>query len=92
MRTKLKNEYFSTLANNINEASQARRVEEEFRLSKNYTMTKATNIKLISNDKLTAHFQDHLKDRPTDIQPEVLNPENVPHIGTMLLTRNSMVI
>ena len=43
-------------------------------------MTKDANIKLISNDKLTAHFQDHLKDRPTDIQPDILNPENFPHV------------
>ncbi len=80
MRTKLRNENFSDLANNINEASQARRVEEEFRLSKNYTMTKVSNTKLISNDALSAHFQDHLKERPIEIQPEVLNPESFPHV------------
>ena len=42
-------------------------------------MKKYANIKLISNDKLTAHFQDHLKDRPIHIQPEVLNEENIFH-------------
>ena len=34
MRNRLKNEYFSNLANNINIASEERKIEEEFRLCK----------------------------------------------------------
>ena len=34
LRTKLTNDYFSNLANNINMASEQRKVEEEFRLCK----------------------------------------------------------
>ena len=80
LRVKLKNDYFSKLANDINIASEARKVEEEFRLSKSYTMTKHSEMKLISSDKLTDFFKDHLKEKPVDIQPEVLNPEIFPHI------------
>ena len=38
MRTKLKNNYISNLAKNINLANESRKVEEEFRLCKTYTM------------------------------------------------------
>ena len=53
MRNRLKNEYFSNLANNINIASEERKIEEEFRLCKNYNMHKNSDSKLITNDKLT---------------------------------------
>ena len=61
MRNKLKNEYFSSLANEINTAAEARRIEEEFRLCKSYTMHKNTETNLISSEKLTDFFKDHLK-------------------------------
>ena len=61
MGTKLKNDYFLKLANNINTAGEARKIEEEFRLSKNYTMNKHTDTKLITSEKLTEFFKDHLK-------------------------------
>ena len=80
MRTNLKNQYFSRLANNINLASEARKVEEEFRLCKNYTMSKTTEQQLIINDKLNNFFQDHFKENDIEIEPEVLNPEHYPHI------------
>ena len=80
LRIKLKNDYFSKLANNLNVASEARNVEEEFRLCKTYTMAKHSEINIISSEKLTEHFKDHLKERVIEIQPEVKNPENYPHI------------
>lgn len=80
MRTKLKNDYFSKLADNINTVSEARKIEEEFRLCKTYTMTTHTNSNLISSEKLTDFFQDHLKEKPIDVQPEVINPERYPHV------------
>lgn len=80
MRTKLKNDYFSALANNINFASEARKVEEEFRLCKDYRMTKNSDKKVISNDKLATFFEDHFKEKHVELQPEVTNPENYPHI------------
>ena len=78
MRNKLKNEYFSSLANDINNAAEARKIEEEFRLCKTYTMHKNTDTNLISSEKLTDFFKDHLKEKPVDLQPEVLNPELFP--------------
>ena len=53
MRTKLKNDYFSNLAKNINSANESRKVEEEFRLCKTYTMSNHSDKQLVSNDGLT---------------------------------------
>ena len=61
MRTKLKNNYFSNLENNINFANEARKVEEEFRLCKTYIMSNHSNKQLISNDKLYTFFMTILK-------------------------------
>ena len=61
LRTTLRNDYFSKLANNINTSGEARKIEEEFRLCKTYTMTKHSNINLIPSEKLTEFFIDHLK-------------------------------
>ena len=80
MRNKLKNDYFSGLASNINAVAEARKVEEEFRLAKSYTMHKNVTSNLITSEKLSEFFEDHLKERPVDIQPEVMNPELYPHI------------
>ena len=73
MRTKLKNDYFSALANNINFASEARKVEEEFRLCRDYRITKNSDQKVISNDKLATFLKDHFKEKHVDLQPEVPN-------------------
>ena len=43
-------------------------------------MHKPTETKLISSEKLTEFFKDHLKEKPVDLQPEVINPELHPHI------------
>ena len=80
MRNKLKNEYFSNLANNINIANEEQKIEEEFRLCKNYTMHKNSDTKLITNEKLSEFFEDHLKDKNIELQPEVMNPMDYPHI------------
>ena len=80
MRNKLKNDYFSDLADDINIVGEARKIEEEFRLCKTYTMHKNKNQNLISSDKLTEFFKDHLKEKPVDLQPEVMNPELFPHV------------
>ena len=43
-------------------------------------MHKNTDANLISSEKLTEFFKDHLKEKPVELQPEVLNPELFPHI------------
>ena len=43
-------------------------------------MHKNTDDNLISSEKLTEFFKDHLKEKPVELQPEVLNPELFPHI------------
>ena len=80
LRNKLKNDYFLDLAENINTVAEARKVEEEFRLCKSYNMHKPTDTKLITSEKLTEFFKDHLKEKPVEVQPEVINPELYPHI------------
>ena len=80
MRNKLKNEYFSNLARNINTVGEARKIGEEFRLCKSYTMHKHTDTKLITSEKLTEFFKDHLKEKPVDLQPEVITPGLYPHV------------
>ena len=80
MRTKLKNEYFSKLSSDINLANEARKVEEEFRLCKNYTMIKHSDKQLISNDTLSDFFENHFCAKTVELQPEVTSPENYPHI------------
>ena len=80
MRNEFKNDYLSTLARNINIANEARKIEEELRLCKTYTMIKYSDINLVFSEKLTDFFKDHLKEKPIEIQPEVINPERYPHI------------
>ena len=43
-------------------------------------MHKPTDTKLITSEKLTEFFKDHLKGKPVEVQPEVINPELYPHI------------
>ena len=68
------------MANNINIASEERKIEEEFRLCKNYNMHKNSQPKLITNEKLTEFFEDLLKGKNVELQPEVINPSHYPHI------------
>ena len=80
MRNKLKNNFYSNLANSINIASEERKIEEEFRLCKNYNMHKNSQTKLITNEKLTEFSEDHLKGKNVELQPEMINPSHYPHI------------
>ena len=43
-------------------------------------MTKHSDNQLISNENLVKHFESHFSERNIEIQPEVTNPENYPHI------------
>ena len=72
--------FFANLANNINIASEERKIEEEFRLCKSYTMHKHSDTKLVTSEKLTEFFEDHLKEKNVELQPEVINPLDYPHI------------
>ena len=79
-RDKLKNDYFSKKADALNTASEARDVEEEFRLAKNHSMLEKSKKLVIAPEKLTSHFKEHFSPRPVVIQPEVENPHLFPHI------------
>ena len=43
-------------------------------------MAKHSDVNLISSEKLTDYFKDHLKERIIERQPEVNNPEKHPHV------------
>ena len=55
------------------------------RLKKNFTYANhipCTNTNLITSEKLTEFFQDHLKEKPLDLQPEVITLGLYPHVLT----------
>ena len=59
LRDKLKNEYFKKKADAIDLTSEARDVEEEFRLAKNHTSFNKSKKLLIASEKLISHFEQH---------------------------------
>ena len=61
LRNKLKNDYFSDLTSNINFASEARAVGEEFRLCKEFCINKPSKKMVISNEKLATFLKTILK-------------------------------
>ena len=71
MRKKLKNDYFSNLARNINTVVEARKIEEEFRLCQSYNHI-THRRHLIASEKMTEFFKE--KEKPVDWQPEVITP------------------
>ena len=91
LRDKLKNEYFKKKADAINLASEARDVEEEFRLAKNHTSLNKSKKLLIAPEKLTSHFEQHFSPRPVTLQPEIENPENFPHILPPIITKSMKI-
>ena len=80
MRDKLKNDYYTMKAKSINEASEARNVEEQFRLAKQYSALSNSNRLLIKPQLLTDHFKVHFSERTVVMQPEVTNHTFFPHI------------
>ena len=57
-RKLLKDQYYSQKATEINCAAEARQVEKEFILAKNFRMHKTSSSKIdISKEKLTKHFE-----------------------------------
>ena len=80
MRVQLKNAYFKKKAANINHASEQRNTEKEFRMARNYTsLTKSKNMPISSSD-LHKHFSQHFSHREFEEQPELINPQEFPHI------------
>ena len=79
-RTRLKNEYYHELAENINSAAEAREIEKEFALAKKYSALKSGNRKSISNDKLKVHFEQHFAARELPLPSELANPDELPHL------------
>ena len=64
-RTFLKNKFFGAMADDINQASVMRQVEEEFRLSKKRSLLKKSTKIKCAPEKLHAKFTEHFKRKPT---------------------------
>ena len=79
-RHKLKNEYFKEMADNINNAAEARDVQKEFALAKKYSVLKKGTTQTISKDKLMKHFSEHFAERKIPTPPEIENIENYPYL------------
>ena len=79
-RKRLKNEYFETLANNINTAAEARQIDKEFALAKKYTALKTGVQSGISKVKLKSHFESHFAARNIEEPLELKCPEQFPHL------------
>ena len=70
-RDKIKNIYFEKKAIAINAASEARDVEEEFRLARNYSSINKSNRLMITPDKLKDNFEKHFYPRKISVPPEI---------------------
>ena len=79
-RTKLKNDYFTSKANQLNYASEQRDTEEEFRLMKRYTSLSRVKRPMIPTKKLEGHFSEHFGARSYNPQPELEQPDDYPHL------------
>ena len=75
-RKELKDHFYSKKAAEINNAAEARQVEKEFSLAKNYAMHKKPPSKIeISKEKLTMHFEKHFSERELELPPELIHPK-----------------
>ena len=79
-RKMLKDQYYSKKASEINSAAEARQVEKEFQLAKNYRMHKPSSKIHISKEKLTKHFEKHFSERKLELPPELVNPTNFEYL------------
>lgn len=80
LRIQLKSAFFKDKASKINHANEQRMTEEEFRLAKNYKAIQKSKQHLIQPEKLEKHFAHHFGRREFNIQPELSQPEDYPHI------------
>ena len=76
----MKNKYFSDKAAAINAASEARDIEQQFRLAKNYSSLTKSKRLLIKPVTLKDHFKSHFSERAVSTQPELETPTQFPHI------------
>jgi len=79
-RKVLKQQFYSEKANEINCAAEAREVEKEFQLAKNYGMHKPSAKIHISKEKLSKHFEKHFSMRELELPPELVSPENFEYL------------
>ena len=79
-RKMLKDQYYSKKASEINSAAEARQVEKEFQLAKNFRMHKSSSKIHISKEKLTKHFEKHFSERELELPPELLNPSDFEYL------------
>ena len=79
-RKSLKDLYYHEKAMEINCAAEARQVEKEFQLAKNYVMHKPSSKINISKDKLTKHFKQHFSERILEMPAELEHPKSFEYL------------
>ena len=84
LRRKLENEYYDTLGKELNEAKEKRDITEEFRIAKNFNLSKKSRKLLVTKEKLTAHFTQHFAKNEKTPPLELKNPEGQPYLSSFL--------
>ena len=79
-RKMMKDHYYSQKGREINIASEARQVEKEFQLAKNFGMHKPSSKIDIPKEKLTKHFEKHFSERELELPPELQNPQKIEYL------------
>ena len=70
----LKDQYYSKKASEIKCAAEARQVEKEFQLAKNFRMHQSSSKIHIFKEKLTEHFEKHFFRKGTGTPTRVGKP------------------
>ena len=84
-RKYLKNKFYKAKAEEINSAAEARQVEKEFRLAKNFSMHHQLSNISIPKPKLAKHFEQHFAARPLPLPSELENFMDFPHLNDHIL-------
>ena len=76
-KVELLNKFYEQKAQNINEASEARKIDREFAEAKKHHMRKESRDLLVSKSALHCHFESHFKDNDiVPMPPEITNPKD----------------
>ena len=76
-KVELLNKFYEQKAQNINEASEARKMDREFAEAKKHHMHKQSRDLLVSKSTLHCHFESHFKDNDiVPMPPEITNPKD----------------
>ena len=77
-KVELLNKFYEQKARNINEASEARKIDREFAEAKKHHIYKESRDVLVSKSALHCRFDSHFKDNDiVPMPPEITNPKDL---------------